>query len=104
VSDFIRHGQNGLLVADDAGMTDAIVALAGSAQLRAALTAHEQGTETGFCWDSVLLACARVYASAFEQQGLAMPALRPALRPVLRPAGQVRWPEQAEPPVELPAR
>ena len=94
VSDFISHAQNGLLVADDAEMTDAVISLVRSAELRAALTAYDQGTESGFSWDSVLRSCARVYASAFEQQELAMPAFRPAV-----------WPEQAvRPQLELPAR
>jgi glycosyltransferase involved in cell wall biosynthesis len=80
VSDFISHGQNGLLAAGDAEMTDAIVSLAGSAQLRAALTAGALGTESGFSWDSVLRSCAGVYAAAFEQQGAVLPAFLPAGR------------------------
>jgi glycosyltransferase involved in cell wall biosynthesis len=99
VSDFISHAQNGLLVADDAEMTDAVVSLVRSAELRAALSAHDPAAESGFSWDSVLHSCARVYASAFEQQALAMPAFWPAGTA----AGARGWPGPVEPQLELPA-
>jgi glycosyltransferase involved in cell wall biosynthesis len=96
VSDFISHGRNGLLVADDAGMVEAIRELAGSESRRAALTAHNLGTESGFCWDSVLRSCAEVYATAFEQHGRTMPPFLPATA-AARPA-------PADALVDLPAR
>jgi glycosyltransferase involved in cell wall biosynthesis len=78
VSDFVSHAQNGLLVANDAEMIDAIISLVRSEQVRSALTAHNLDTESGFAWDSVLRSCARVYAAAFSQQGRAMPQFLPA--------------------------
>ncbi|MEO6700718.1 MAG: glycosyltransferase family 4 protein [Jatrophihabitantaceae bacterium] len=74
VSDFIRHADNGLLVADDAEMTDAITSLVRSPEVRAALTARNLATESGFSWASVLDTCDSVYASAFAQQGRSLPA------------------------------
>ena len=77
VSDFIRDGRNGLLVADDAGMVDAICALTSSESRRAALSAHQDGIEA-FGWDNVLRSCARAYATAFAQHGRPMPSFLPA--------------------------
>ena len=44
VSDFISHDRNGLLVADDAGMVEAICALASSGSRRAALARRPAGS------------------------------------------------------------
>jgi glycosyltransferase involved in cell wall biosynthesis len=77
VSDFISHDRNGLLVADDAGMVDAICALACSQSRRAALSADDRGVEA-FGWDNVLRSCARAYASAYAQHGRQLPPFLPA--------------------------
>jgi glycosyltransferase involved in cell wall biosynthesis len=80
VSDFITHADNGLLVSSDAELTDAIVSLVCSPDVRAALTERNLASESGFGWPSVWRTCEAVYAAAFAQQGLTMP---PA--PVLPP-------------------
>jgi glycosyltransferase involved in cell wall biosynthesis len=90
VSDFISHDRNGLLVADDAGMVEAIRALASSPTRRAALSAEDGGIQA-FGWDNVLRSCAQAYAVAFAQHGLSMPPFLPATVP-------------ADALVDLPAR
>jgi glycosyltransferase involved in cell wall biosynthesis len=77
VSDFISHDRNGLLVADDAGMVDAIRALALSESRRAVLSADDRGIEA-FGWDNVLRSCERAYASAYAQHGRQLPPFLPA--------------------------
>jgi glycosyltransferase involved in cell wall biosynthesis len=96
VSDFISHGRNGLLVANDADMVDAVVSLVRSAELRTALSAHQEDLESRFSWDSVLRSCDRVYAGALERR-------RPALSS-FRPEETTAWSERDALPLELPTR
>ncbi|MGI8880108.1 MAG: glycosyltransferase family 4 protein [Jatrophihabitans sp.] len=64
VVDFIEHGVNGLIAADDAGMVDALVALTRDGPMRERIRAHNLATAPSVTWPDVLSACAELYLRA----------------------------------------
>lgn len=64
VGGFIRDGVDGLLVGSDADMAAAIVRLAGDADLRGRITAHNRATAPPLDWSCVLERITALYALA----------------------------------------
>ncbi|MDZ7577539.1 MAG: glycosyltransferase family 4 protein [Candidatus Nanopelagicales bacterium] len=62
LTEFVRNEREGLLVDDDAGMTDAIVRLALDDNLRGRITSHNTSTEPDQTWPKVL----RMVEEAYE--------------------------------------
>jgi glycosyltransferase involved in cell wall biosynthesis len=65
ISEFIRHGQEGLLCDSTDGLVDAIVRLVHDAGLRRRIRAHNEATEPAACtWPAVVSAFASCYERA----------------------------------------
>jgi glycosyltransferase involved in cell wall biosynthesis len=63
-SEFIRHGQEGLLADDDSAMAAALVTLASDSIARARIAAHNRSVAPASDWDSVLERTADLYRLA----------------------------------------
>jgi glycosyltransferase involved in cell wall biosynthesis len=66
IADFIRHREHGLLAADDAGLTAAMVELAQAPHLRARMAATSRATAPECGWAEVLQRCDLAYKLAHE--------------------------------------
>jgi glycosyltransferase involved in cell wall biosynthesis len=66
IADFIRHREHGLLAADDAGLTAAMVELARTPHLRARMSATSRATAPECGWAEVLQRCELAYKLAHE--------------------------------------
>jgi glycosyltransferase involved in cell wall biosynthesis len=64
VSDFIRHDREGLLVASDAAMAEAIARIATSPTLRDRLNTHNRLVPPAITWADTLAGCCRLYETA----------------------------------------
>lgn len=64
ITDFVAHGREGLIAADDACLAKALALLVGSADLRAAMTGNVRGTPPAASWAITLQAADRVYEQA----------------------------------------
>lgn len=64
IAEFVADGVDGLLVADDAEMTEAVVHLAKDERLLAGIRAHNRAVRPAFGWDDVLGAADAEYARA----------------------------------------
>ena len=64
IAEFVRHGVNGLLAGDDAGLAEAVAELAGDPRRRAAIAARNRAQAPAASWPDVLRACERAYTSA----------------------------------------
>jgi glycosyltransferase involved in cell wall biosynthesis len=64
IEEFVVDGTDGLLVADDAEMTEAIVHLARDGRLLPGILAHNRAVRPAFGWDRVLTAADAEYARA----------------------------------------
>jgi len=64
IEEFVVDGTDGLLVADDAEMTEAIVHLARDERLLAGICAHNRSVRPAFGWDRVLRAADSEYRRA----------------------------------------
>jgi glycosyltransferase involved in cell wall biosynthesis len=64
ISEFVRDGRDGLLVADDAAMTAAIVRLSTQPLLRRALAGHAEATTSPVSWSTTLDLTAAAYDEA----------------------------------------
>lgn len=62
--EFVRDGREGFLVADDAALADALVALASDRALRDGIAHHNATTVPSMAWPAVLLQHDEVYALA----------------------------------------
>jgi glycosyltransferase involved in cell wall biosynthesis len=76
ISEFVRDGRDGLLVADDAAMTAAIVRLSTQPLLRRALAGHAEATTSPVTWSRTL----DLTAAAYDEAALLVG--RPAAREV----------------------
>ncbi|GAB3419538.1 glycosyltransferase family 4 protein [Flindersiella endophytica] len=71
ISDFVSSGVEGLLADTEPGMVDAIVRLAGDAQLRHRIAAYNRATEPTDCsWPATLKGFDEQYHAARERVGL----------------------------------
>ncbi len=66
IADFIRNGEHGLLATSDAGLAQALLALAASPQRRAAMSAAALQDVTEWGWDEILQRCQLAYKVAGE--------------------------------------
>lgn len=64
IEEFVEDGVDGLLVADDAEMTEAVVHLVGDGRLLAGIRAHNRSTPPPFGWPRVLAAAEAEYTRA----------------------------------------
>lgn len=64
IADFVQDGRDGLLVADDAGMTSALIRLSTSPLLRQALAGHGEARTSPVSWTSTLALTEQAYAEA----------------------------------------
>jgi len=64
IASFVVHGTNGLMVDDDAGLSDAIVRLARDRGLLEAITSHNRAAAPELGWDHVLDAASAEYERA----------------------------------------
>lgn len=64
IAEFVTDGVDGLLVADDAEMTEAVVHLAKDGRLLAGIRAHNRAVRPPFGWDDVLGAALAEYERA----------------------------------------
>ena len=64
VADFVRHGREGLLAADDDHLVASLVRLAGSPDVRAAIAAHNHARLPSANWAVTLAAAEQAYADA----------------------------------------
>ena len=64
IEEFVEDGVDGLLVADDAEMTEAVVQLAEDSRLLDAMLTHNRAVRPRFGWDDVLRAADAEYARA----------------------------------------
>jgi glycosyltransferase involved in cell wall biosynthesis len=64
IAEFVTDGVDGLLVADDAEMTEAVVHLAKDHRLLAGIRAHNRAVRPAFGWDDVLGAALAEYERA----------------------------------------
>ena len=64
IAEFVEDGVDGLLVADDAEMTEAIVHLARDGRLLEGMLTHNRAVRPAFGWDDVLGAAESEYARA----------------------------------------
>ncbi|MDC7120641.1 glycosyltransferase family 4 protein [Cellulomonas fimi] len=64
IAEFVADGVDGLLVADDAEMTEAVVHLAKDGRLLAGIRAHNRSVRPAFGWDDVLGAALAEYDRA----------------------------------------
>jgi glycosyltransferase involved in cell wall biosynthesis len=64
IAEFVRHGKDGLLVADDDAMVDAIVRLSTSPLLRAALAGHAGARTSPVTWSNTLALTETAYREA----------------------------------------
>lgn len=64
IAEFVTDGVDGLLVADDAEMTEAVVHLAKDDRLLAGIRAHNRAVRPAFGWDDVLGAALAEYERA----------------------------------------
>ncbi|HET6877820.1 MAG TPA: glycosyltransferase family 4 protein [Jatrophihabitans sp.] len=69
VADFVTHGLNGLLAADDAGMTDGIVQLARDPALRRVMRRHNRTVRPPFEWCDILPRTYALYERAVAGAG-----------------------------------
>ncbi|WP_449385701.1 glycosyltransferase family 4 protein [Cellulomonas soli] len=70
IAEFVQDGVDGLLVADDAEMTAALVHLARDRRFLATIRAHNRAHRPPFDWARVLAAANREYARARALRGL----------------------------------
>jgi glycosyltransferase involved in cell wall biosynthesis len=68
ISEFIRHGRDGLLVADDAGLASALTLLAGHPEIRSAMAAHNRRVPSPFGWTETLASTGIAYERASALQ------------------------------------
>lgn len=80
VADFVRHGHEGLLAADDDDLVAALVRLTGSPDAHAAIAAHNRGRRPPVNWAVTLAAAQQAYDDAAALVGMqrAAPAARTA--------------------------
>ncbi|NKY41346.1 glycosyltransferase, partial [Cellulomonas septica] len=64
IAEFVTDGVDGLLVADDAEMTEAVVHLAKDGRLLAGIRTHNRSVRPAFGWDDVLGAALAEYERA----------------------------------------
>ena len=64
IRSFVRDGREGLIVADDAGMTAAIARIASDDELRERIAEHNRTTEPAQAWPRVLRTVEDAYAAA----------------------------------------
>jgi glycosyltransferase involved in cell wall biosynthesis len=69
IAEFVRDGRDGLLVADDAAMTEAIVRLCTQPLLRRALAGHGEARTSPVSWTSTLALTEAAYEEAAELVG-----------------------------------
>jgi glycosyltransferase involved in cell wall biosynthesis len=67
IATFVRHEREGLLAADDRGMTAAIARIASDDELRRRITEHNRTTEPDQSWPRVLDAVEAAYAAARDR-------------------------------------
>lgn len=87
VGEFIHHGREGLLTANDADMVDALATLVESPRLRAAITRHNREVPASVGWPQVLARADLLYAAAAARQDsadAALAVLEAGLQPVER--------------------
>ncbi len=71
ITEFVADRREGLLADGDAGMTDALVELAGDAELRRSIAAHNRATVPPTAWSTVLETVNREYERAMAIRGAA---------------------------------
>lgn len=64
VADFVRHGREGLLAADERDLVDHVRTLCLDADLRTRIARHNRQTVPPYTWDSALAHTARLYLRA----------------------------------------
>lgn len=87
VGEFIHHGREGLLTANDADMVDALATLVGSPRLRTAISEHNRQVPASVGWPQVLARADLLYAAAAARQDsadAALAVLEAGLQPVER--------------------
>ena len=73
IAEFVRDGRDGLLVADDAAMTEAIVRLCTQPLLRRALAGHAGARTSPVSWTTTLALTDAAYDEAAELAGRVLP-------------------------------
>jgi glycosyltransferase involved in cell wall biosynthesis len=73
IAEFVRDGRDGLLVADDAAMTEAIVRLCTQPLLRRALAGHAEARTSPVSWTSTLALTEAAYEEAIILAGRPLP-------------------------------
>jgi glycosyltransferase involved in cell wall biosynthesis len=73
IAEFVRDGRDGLLVADDAAMTEAIVRLCTQPLLRRALAGHAEARTSPVSWTTTLTLTEAAYEEAAELAGRPIP-------------------------------
>ena len=73
IAEFVRDGRDGLLVADDAAMTEAIVRLCTQPLLRTALAGHAGSTASPVSWTTTLALTEAAYEEAAVLAGRTLP-------------------------------
>lgn len=76
VEDFVAHGREGIIAAGDAALAEALTSLVGSAQLRAAMTAHNRRALPAASWEITIAAAEAVYEEAATLVRGALPTSR----------------------------
>jgi glycosyltransferase involved in cell wall biosynthesis len=64
IAEFVRHGKDGLLVADDQAMSDAVVQLSTSPLLRASLAGHAGARTSPVTWSNTMALTEQAYREA----------------------------------------
>jgi hypothetical protein len=81
VRDIVADDREGLLVASDAAMVDALVRLCADDALRERISQHNRTTVAPFDWGSAMRRCDALYARAAGLAGRPLPAARPTAVP-----------------------
>ena len=77
LSEFVAHGREGLLVASDADMVDAVLGLATESSVREAIARHNRSHAPSITWESVLQTAEHLYDVAAAVRVPARARLRP---------------------------
>jgi glycosyltransferase involved in cell wall biosynthesis len=64
IAEFVRHGKDGLIVADDQAMSDAVVRLSTSPLLRASLAGHAGAQTSPVTWSNTMALTEQAYREA----------------------------------------
>jgi glycosyltransferase involved in cell wall biosynthesis len=79
VGEFVRHGTDGFLAADDAGFVAALVALLGDDELRGRITRHNRTVRPTCDWDRACAGAQHAYRLAVSIAGVPVPRRVPAV-------------------------